>query len=74
MTYKCALVEVIKKLFFFFFNFNILKVPFGGAKGAVKIDPKKFNEEELEAITRHYASELSKKNLLGPAVDVVFII
>ena len=54
MTYKCALVEV----------------PFGGSKGGLCIDPSEWNEEELERITRRFAYELIKRDLINPAQNV----
>ncbi|MBW4598887.1 MAG: Glu/Leu/Phe/Val dehydrogenase [Calothrix sp. FI2-JRJ7] len=52
MTWKCAL----------------LGIPYGGAKGGIAIDPKKFSVNELERITRRFISELVKD--IGPSVDI----
>jgi glutamate dehydrogenase/leucine dehydrogenase len=38
----------------------------GGAKGGIKIDPKKYTTEQLERITRRYTMELCQKKFIGP--------
>ena len=54
MTYKCALVEA----------------PFGGSKGGLCINPNEYEEHELELITRRFAYELAKRDLIHPSQNV----
>ena len=53
MTWKCSL----------------LKLPFGGAKGGVCVDPRKLSKKELERLTRRYTSEII--NIIGPEIDIL---
>ena len=54
MTYKCSLVEA----------------PFGGSKGGLCIDPREYDDHEMELITRRFAYELIKRDLIHPAQNV----
>ena len=54
MTYKCALVDA----------------PYGGSKGGLCIDPLEYDEHELEQITRRFAYELIKRDLINPSQNV----
>ena len=54
MTYKCALMEI----------------PFGGSKGALTINPREWEPEELERITRRFTQELAKRSLISPSQNV----
>ncbi|MEO0139390.1 MAG: Glu/Leu/Phe/Val dehydrogenase [candidate division WOR-3 bacterium] len=52
MTFKCSLVDI----------------PFGGAKGGIKVDPSQLSERELERLTRRYTYEII--NFIGPNLDI----
>ena len=52
MTWKCALVNV----------------PFGGAKGGVSVDPRSLSPDELQQMTRRFATEL--QGVIGPDIDI----
>jgi glutamate dehydrogenase (NAD(P)+) len=54
MTYKCAIVDA----------------PFGGSKGGIRFNPKKYTPEQLEKITRRYTTELIRKEFIGPGENV----
>ncbi|HNP63939.1 MAG TPA: Glu/Leu/Phe/Val dehydrogenase [Woeseiaceae bacterium] len=54
MTYKCALIGL----------------PFGGSKGALLIDPREWEEHELEKITRRFAQELIRHGFLSSGTNV----
>jgi glutamate dehydrogenase (NAD(P)+) len=52
MTWKCALLDV----------------PYGGAKGGVAIDPRRYSRAELERVTRRYTTEILP--IIGPQHDI----
>ena len=54
MTYKCAIVFI----------------PFGGSKGALKINPRNYSSGDLEKITRRFTQELAKRDLVHPSLNV----
>ena len=54
MTYKCAIVDV----------------PYGGSKGGLKVDPKKYSRAEMERITRRFAYHLIDKGYINPGANV----
>ena len=49
---------------------TIAGLPYGGAKGGIKIDPRGYSKRELQRVTRNYTNALAQKASLGPAVDV----
>jgi glutamate dehydrogenase (NAD(P)+) len=49
MTLKCAVVNL----------------PYGGAKGGICFDPKKYSAREIESLTRRYTLELARKGSIG---------
>ncbi len=52
MTFKCALVGL----------------PLGGAKGGIQVNPHDLSRQELQALTRRYATEISM--IVGPSIDI----
>ncbi|MAE65602.1 MAG: glutamate dehydrogenase [Phycisphaeraceae bacterium] len=54
MTFKCA----------------VANVPFGGAKGGLRVDPREHGDEEMDRITRRFARELIAKGFISPALNV----
>jgi glutamate dehydrogenase (NAD(P)+) len=52
MTWKCAL----------------MRLPFGGAKGGIRVDPAQLSETELQRLTRRYTSEFI--HMIGPERDI----
>jgi glutamate dehydrogenase (NAD(P)+) len=52
MTVKCA----------------VINLPFGGAKGGIRVDPRELSLKELERLTRRYTSEIG--NIIGPQRDI----
>jgi glutamate dehydrogenase (NAD(P)+) len=51
------------------FKLAIADIPFGGAKGGIKINPRELSISDLERVTRRYTMELIKKGLIGAAVN-----
>lgn len=62
MTFKNAVLELP------YVNFYTIKK--GGAKGGLKLNPKKYSKREIESLMRRFTIELAKRNFIGAAIDV----
>lgn len=48
-----------------------VEVPYGGAKGGLRINPRNYSKGEIERLLRRYTLELSRYNFIGPGKDVL---
>ncbi len=46
----------------------VVNVPYGGAKGGVKVNPRTLSARELEALTRRYTEKIA--SVIGPEIDI----
>lgn len=49
---------------------SVVEVPFGGAKGGLRMNQSKFSRNEVERVLRRYTIEMAKYNFIGPGRDV----
>ena len=61
----CALAQLMT------YKLTVANIPFGGAKGGIRFNPKDYSDDEVERITRKYTIALAKKRFIGPQIDVL---
>lgn len=70
ISMACDLEEIEALALLMSLKLAVVEVPFGGAKGGLKMDQSKFSKREIERVLRRYVIELSKYNFIGAGIDV----
>lgn len=70
ISIECDLEEVEALALLMSLKLAVVEVPFGGAKGGLKMDQSKFSKREIERVLRRYIIELCKYNFIGAGIDV----
>ncbi len=65
---KCDLSETAALAMLMTFKCALVGLPLGGAKGGVQVDPNDLSRQELQALTRRYATEINM--MVGPNIDI----
>lgn len=67
---EVELQEVEALAFLMSLKLAVVEVPYGGAKGGIRINQNDYSKAEVERIVRRYTIELAKYNFIGPGIDV----
>lgn len=70
ISIECDLEEVEALALLMSLKLAVVEVPFGGAKGGLKMDQSKYSKREIERVLRRYTIELCKYNFIGAGIDV----
>lgn len=60
--------EVTELAFLMTLKTSLVKIPYGGAKGGIRFNPKEYSQREVERIARGYVREMYK--FIGPSQDI----
>lgn len=63
-----SLDEVVTLAFWMTFKCAVVGLPYGGGKGAIKVDPRELSKSELERLSRAYVHAFAK--MIGPDKDI----
>ncbi len=64
----CDINEVKALAAWMSFKCAVVNIPYGGGKGAIKVDPSKLSKSELERLTRRYTASILP--IIGPEKDI----